>query len=223
MNRITWARGTVRWALTTLIAGVVLFVPAGRFDMPYLWGYVIVCSVLTVVVILAMDPDLARERKNPGPGGLDKSLRRAAAPLWVGSLVLGSADAGRLHWSDTVPQIVRLPAFIVFAFGMALPVWAIGVNRFFSPVVRIQAERGHHLIRMGPYGYIRHPGYAGMLFGSLGGALAIGSWLGLVPILVFACLILRRVIIEDSFLKQHLEGYAEYGREVRWRLVPGLW
>lgn len=223
MNRITWTRATLRWALTTLIAGVVLFVPAGRLDLPYLWGYLIVCSVLTVFVILTMDPDLARERKNPGPGGLDPRLRAAAAPLWIGSLILGAADAGRLHWSDTVPATLQAAAFIVFAFSMALPVWAIAVNRFFSPVVRIQSERGHHLIRSGPYGFIRHPGYAGMLFGSVGGALAIGSWLGVAPMLFFAGLILRRVMIEDRFLRENLKGYMEYGREVRWRLVPGLW
>lgn len=206
-----------------MIAGVVLFVPAGRLDLPYLWGYVAVCSVLTVFVILAMDPDLARERKHPGPGGLDPSLRIAASPLWIGSLILGAADVGRFHWSDTVPSTVRGPAFIVFAFSMTLPVWAIAVNRFFSPVVRIQSERGHHLIRKGPYAFIRHPGYAGMLFGSIAGALAIGSWLGLIPILVFAGFIFRRLMLEDRFLKENLEGYLEYSREVRWRLVPGLW
>ena len=223
MNRITWTRGISRWALTTLIAGIVLFVPAGRFDLPYLWGYLIVCSVLTIFATLVMDPDLARERKHPGPGGLDKGLRVAAAPLWLGSLLLGSADVGRWHWSDTVPGAVRAIAFIVFAFSMTLPIWAIAVNRFFSPVVRIQSDRGHHLVRSGPYAYIRHPGYAGMLFGSIGGALAVGSWIGLVPILVFAGLVLRRVILEDKFLLANLPGYVEYGSDVRWRLVPGIW
>jgi len=209
--------------LTTLIAGIVLFVPAGRLDLPYFWGYLIVCSLLTIVVVVSMDPDLARERRNPGPGGLDPGLRKAAAPLWIGSLILGAADVGRLHWSDTVPALLRAAGFVVFAFCMALPVWAMAVNRFFSPVVRIQSERGHHLIRSGPYALIRHPGYAGMIFGSLGGALAIGSWMGLAPMAVFAGLILKRVILEDRFLRENLEGYLQYSREVRWRLVPGLW
>ena len=223
MNRITWMRGALRWALTTIIAGAVLFVPAGRFDLPYLWGYLVVCSVLTIVFIMVMDPDLARERKHPGPGGLDPRLRAAAGPLWIGSVLLGSADVGRWHWSDTVPALLQALAFVVFAFSMTLPVWAIAVNRFFSPVVRIQSDRGHHLIRSGPYGFIRHPGYAGMLFGSIGGALAIGSWLGLVPVLVFAGLILRRVVLEERFLRDHLAGYLDYSNAVRWRLVPGLW
>src|SRR5262245_966838 len=121
MNRITLARRTLRWAMTTLITGLLLFVPAGRIDLPYLWGYVIVISVLTIAVMICMDPELAKERKHPGPGGLDRSLRRVAAPLWVTSVIFGAADVGRLHWSDTVPRALQAAAFIVFAISMSLP------------------------------------------------------------------------------------------------------
>ena len=40
---------------------------------------------------------------------------------------------------------------------------------------------------------------------------------------VFVLLILRRTILEDSFLRQSLAGYPEYAAEVRFRLIPGLW
>ena len=97
------------------------------------------------------------------------------------------------------------------------------VNRFFSPVVRIQEERGHHLITEGPYRFIRHPGYAGMLLAFAGVGPALGSWWSLVPLVPVVLLILRRLLIEDRYLHEHLEGYAGYAQRVPYRLLPGVW
>ena len=105
---------------------------------------------------------------------------------------------------------------------MILCVWAMAVNRFFSPVVRLQEERGHRLVTDGPYRYIRHPGYAGILLSACVG-VALGSWWSLLPLVVAMGLILRRTALEDRFLRASLEGYASYAEQVRYRLVPGIW
>jgi protein-S-isoprenylcysteine O-methyltransferase Ste14 len=99
----------------------------------------------------------------------------------------------------------------------------MSANRFFSPVVRVQRERGHTVVDRGPYAIIRHPGYAGMTILAVGGALLLGSFAALAPALIFAALVLRRVFFEDAFLKENLEGYREYSERVRFRLVPGIW
>jgi protein-S-isoprenylcysteine O-methyltransferase Ste14 len=101
--------------------------------------------------------------------------------------------------------------------------WASTVNRFFSPVVRIQTERGHHVVTDGPYRYARHPGYAGAILGVPCTALALGSWWALVPAAAFVLAVLRRITIEDQYLKDNLPGYPEYAEKVRHRVVPGLW
>ena len=151
------------------------------------------------------------------------SIRVFAGPLLFGSAVVASLDVGRFHWSDTVPLPLQIGALALFALGMALAVWAMAVNKFFSSVVRIQKERGHHLITSGPYRFVRHPGYTGMLFGGLASPLAMGSWWALAPAAVYALLVLRRAIIEDRFLMESLEGYKAFSGQVRHRLVPGLW
>jgi protein-S-isoprenylcysteine O-methyltransferase Ste14 len=112
---------------------------------------------------------------------------------------------------------------VLFAIGAWLPMRSMSVNRFFSPVVRVQHERGHKLVDRGPYAVIRHPGYAGMAVLAVGGALLLGSLAALVPALVYTGLVLRRVLFEDAFLKQNLDGYREYSERVRFRLVPGIW
>ena len=124
-----------------------------------------------------VDPSLVQERIKPGPGGKDYVTTHALTPLWLGQLVVAGLDVGRYHWSDGVPLAVQVLAMLAMAAGLALLVWAESVNRFFSSVVRIQTDRGHHVITSGPYRYVRHPGYAASLFIFAGGGLALGSWL----------------------------------------------
>ncbi len=111
----------------------------------------------------------------------------------------------------------------MFAGGQLLAFWSMHENRFFSSVVRVQSGRGHHVIRTGPYAYIRHPGYAGMALTFPGVALALGSLWALIPAGLYALTIARRVLIEDRFLRANLEGYADYSTAVRARVIPHVW
>lgn len=201
----------------------VLFGCAGRFDLPMLWAWLAVTLGATLVVARRMDPELAKERMRPGPGGMDRHLRFTAGGFWLAHVVLAALDVGRFHWSDSVPFALQIAGLVVYAASYVLSASAVIVNRFFSPVVRIQAERGHTVITDGPYRWIRHPGYAAVLVALSGGGLALGSWWGLMPLAAVVPFVLRRTIIEDRFLRQNLDGYAEYAQRVRYRLVPGVW
>ena len=170
-----------------------------------------------------MDPDLREERVRPGPGGRSRRIRFLALPLILAHLVVAGLDVGRFGWSGPIPLAVQATALAGYAAGMGLSLWAMAANRFFSPVVRIQAERGHHVITSGPYGYLRHPGYTGLIVGSICGGVALGSWWSLVPLAPFVGMFLWRTAMEDRFLHEGLEGYVGYAQRVRYRLVPGLW
>ncbi len=87
-------------------------------------------------------------------------------------------------------------------------------NPFFSPVLRIQSEHGHHLGESGPYRFVRHPGYLAMTISIPASAVALGSWLALIPATGFLLVIQHRATIEDKFLRLHLPGYAEYAQRV---------
>jgi protein-S-isoprenylcysteine O-methyltransferase Ste14 len=138
-------------------------------------------------------------------------------------IILALLDIGRFHWSGELPAWVHVVGLVLFAVGAWLPMRAMSVNPFFSPVVRIQRERGHRLVDRGPYAVVRHPGYAGMAVLAIGGALLLGSLVALAPALLYTALVLRRVGFEDAFLQANLEGYREYADRVRFRLVPGVW
>jgi protein-S-isoprenylcysteine O-methyltransferase Ste14 len=208
---------------TIAIMGAILFGCAGRWDLPLFWAFLGVWLAATVVGVFAADPTLIQERMRPGPGGRDYVTAYALAPIWLGQLVLAGLDVGRFHWSDTVPLAAQVAGILAMAAAMAVLVWAESVNRFFSPVIRIQTERGHHVITTGPYRYVRHPGYAAALFLFVGGGLALGSWIAaLIGLLLFVP-ILPGTVKEDRILHEQLEGYAEYAQRVRFRLIPGVW
>jgi len=100
----------------------------------------------------------------------------------------------------------------------------MAVNRFFSSVARIQADRGQHVITSGPYRFVRHPGYAGGMLLILFSGPALGSWIAwALVILLGTPLILRRAVREDRMLRAQLPGYADYAGRVRWRVCPGIW
>jgi protein-S-isoprenylcysteine O-methyltransferase Ste14 len=215
--------GVLRWLATVIVYGAVLFALAGRIDLPWVWAYWAAGALGSAGLAVTIDPDLARERSRPGPGGVDRLRRFVFAAAVAVHLAVALLDAGQFHWSDTVPGVLRAFGLLGYAAGLTLLVWAVTVNRFYSPVVRIQTERGHHLVTRGPYRLVRHPGYVAVTLLMPCSALAIGSWWALAPALAVSLLVVHRVIIEDRFLHANLAGYPAYAANVRYRLIPGIW
>jgi protein-S-isoprenylcysteine O-methyltransferase Ste14 len=205
------------------VLGAILFTSAGRIDLPWVWTLLAVHTVLLTVGMTFMDPTLGRERLRPGPGAQDVATKCLASVLLLTHLVIAGLDVGRYHWSGPIPLPVRLVALAAFTCGMAFSLWAMVVNRFFSSIVRLQTDRGHHVIDTGPYRIVRHPGYAGLVFSAVAGGIVLGSWWSLLPLAVMALLMARRMVMEDAFLHRELAGYPEYAGRVRYKLLPGLW
>ena len=96
-------------------------------------------------------------------------------------------------------------------------------NTYLSRVVRIQADRAHHVVKTGPYRYIRHPMYLGIIFMISFTPLALGSFYALIFSVLIILLFILRTYLEDQALQKELPGYKEYINEVRYRLFPGIW
>jgi len=201
----------------------IVFVSAGRLDLPWVWVLLAVHATLLTVGFSLMDPTLGEERLKPGPGATDVHLRRTIAVLLLVHLVIVGLDVGRFHWSGAIPGSVRVAALVLFTCGLVFGQWAMVVNRFFSSAIRLQTDRGHRVIDTGPYRLIRHPGYAGLLLSATAGGVVMGSWWSLLPLALAGVVIVRRLVMEDAFLHRELEGYATYAGRVRYKLVPGLW
>jgi protein-S-isoprenylcysteine O-methyltransferase Ste14 len=209
-------------------AGIAVFLSAGRIDWLYGWIYVCAFAALTglaYLVILPRDPELAAERRN-AKRLATRADRAMAAPMsvYLPVVILVVAGLGeRLGWRPSLPAAVRLAGLLTAVLGYLFTLWALSSNTFFSSVVRIQSERGHHLITGGPYRIVRHPGYAGFIAFWAGSALLLGSVWALIPTALLAGLTALRVILEERTLKAGLDGYVDYVRSVRYRLLPGIW
>jgi protein-S-isoprenylcysteine O-methyltransferase Ste14 len=111
----------------------------------------------------------------------------------------------------------------IAVLSAALIAWAMRSNKFFSSVVRIQKDRGHVVVSSGPYRFVRHPGYTGISAFTLATPLILNSLWAFVPAVLTAAVSGLRTFLEDRTLHNELEGYPDYARKVRYRLVPGIW
>jgi protein-S-isoprenylcysteine O-methyltransferase Ste14 len=187
------------------------------FSTPYL---VSACCWLALEVALALR-DLVRWRARHSS---DRGTRGIVALSLGGSIFVGVMLWHWLPALDTpVPAVFAVAGLVAFWAGLAVRVWAVvalgGSFRTF-----VQADVGQAVVTHGPYRWVRHPAYTGLLLIALGFGLGGGNWLSLlicaaVPVLG----LLPRIAVEESELTRVLgEQYRSYQKTTR-RLVPGLW
>ncbi len=210
------------------IMAAILFLAAGRTDWPMAWLYIALFSASSLIssLILILDkPELVAERT--GVKGDVRNWDKLIAPLAIVyvpmTMWLVAGTDARHGWSGPLPLELQLGMLAIAVPAILLANWAMKSNEFFSLFFRIQRERGHHVVSGGPYRYVRHPGYAGGLAFNLSTPLLLGSLWALIPAAIIASLFVLRTALEDRALRAELDGYTDYTRRVRYRLLPGVW
>jgi protein-S-isoprenylcysteine O-methyltransferase Ste14 len=218
----------VRMLIFLLILAGVWYDASGRIDLVMPWvflGVYLVVGGIVPALIVPLDEELAEERTQikEGVKGWDKPIV-AIGSLYVplGIVILAGLDA-RFGWSSPLPLGLQIAALVIGGLGYPLSVWASASNPFHGRFVRIQTERGHTVQTGGPYRYVRHPGYAGIIVFLPTSAVALDSLWTLVASGVVAVLMVIRTALEDRVLLEELPGYEDYASRVRFRLVPGIW
>lgn len=207
----------------SVIVGGGTLALSGEWTSPIVWTFVAGTSLLVLYAMTATASDLAQERFRPPTSSHDRVALVFIRVSALAAVVVAPLDGGRLHWSAPIPDAVRWAGVIGTLLAFALVFHAMVVNRYFSAVIRIQNDRGHQVVDRGPYAVIRHPGYLGMITGVPLMAIVFGSWWGFAFACIYSALIVRRVTVEDRFLRTNLPGYPEYASHVTSRLVPGVW
>jgi protein-S-isoprenylcysteine O-methyltransferase Ste14 len=221
------ARFAIRETMGVVFMGVALFWSAGRIDWWPAWALLVVMlawMTAMAIVILRFNPDLLAERLGPRKGGKlwDTAIMSIVGLSGLGRLIVAGLDQ-RYGWTGGFPLAAQIAALAVCAAGYALGVWATACNAFFSQIVRIQTERGHTVATGGPYQYVRHPAYVGTILYELAAPVLLASWWALALGGLNAILLVLRTALEDRCLQAELAGYADYARQVRHRLLPGIW
>ncbi len=223
-------KGLIQLILIVPIMLAVLLISAGKWNWWEAWAYSglgLLVLLGSRIVLIMKFPDLAQERASASQKEDTKEWDKFLMPFTalygpLISWIVAGLDV-RFGWSPNLPDWIQIIALVVIQLGSLIGTWAMISNRFFSSQVRIQTDRGHSVVREGPYKYVRHPGYAGGLLSWLAGPIFFSSYWVIIPTIVVIIANIVRTAKEDQTLQDELPGYQEYAREVKYRLIPGLW
>jgi len=206
---------------------VILLTLGGDWRWPEGWVYSIIFYVMCSANLLYLhfkDPALLKERfgspvqKEQKPW--DKVLLILFFIEFLVCFAIMPLDARRFHWSPEFPLWIRIAGALLLVLAMLMLFEALRENTFAAPVVKMQKERGQKVISSGMYGVIRHPMYAGAVLLFISTPLLLGSVYGLLIGLLLIITIAVRSVGEEAMLKQELDGYSDYMKKVKWRIIP---
>lgn len=212
-----------------LFLPVLLLVLAG--DWRWFEGWIfsaifVLGSCATLLYLYFTDPELLKERYGSPVQQEQKPWDRVLLSVFFLEFLIWFAimplEAKRYKWSLAFPFGVRVAGMVFVILGFYVVFAALRENTFAAPVVKMQKERGQHVISTGPYGIVRHPMYAGATLLFIGGPMLLSSNAGMMLGFVLIATIAIRSVGEEAMLKEELPGYREYMETVRFRIIPGL-
>jgi protein-S-isoprenylcysteine O-methyltransferase Ste14 len=169
------------------------------------------------------DPAALQRRMRGGPTAETRSAQKIASCFTLlsfpAAMVISAVDH-RFGWSQ-VPTVVSLLGDVVVGVGITITFAVIIQNRYAA--ANITVETGQKVVTTGLYGLIRHPMYVGILVILVGAPLALDSYWGLLVLIPATSAFAFRILDEEKMLKEELDGYRGYTRDVRYRLMPLVW
>ena len=223
-------RGLIGIAIQVTLIGAALLLPAETWDWPraiqFLVGYGLVVGI--VVVVLARIAPEGLEARLAAPWSASQPMGDliASALLFTALLawmVFIPIDVFRLQLLPPPSLAISIVGAVVCMAGLIVIVVTIYQNAFVAIIVKDQSERGQTLVDTGLYSRIRHPMYAGMSLWLVGLAVWLESTAAAIGVLALVPFLLGRIVAEERFLRDTLEGYGYYTNRVRHRLIPFVW
>ena len=206
-----------------VLAGLLLFVPAGTLAYPGAWAFMALLFVPMLVfgtVLLVKSPELLKKRLNTREKARAQVIVILLSSLvFIAAFVLAGLDF-RFGWTH-VPMAVRVISAVLLLLAYALYMEVMRENAWLSRTVEVQ--QGQKVVDTGLYGIVRHPMYLATLLLFLTIPLVLGSWVSFAVMLLTVPVLVLRIISEERVLAEGLEGYEAYREKVCYRLLPGIW
>ncbi|MGE0621971.1 MAG: isoprenylcysteine carboxylmethyltransferase family protein [Pseudomonadales bacterium] len=222
-----WVGGGTRLVVALTCIGVLLFGGAGTFSWARGWLFLGVLGAtlaFNLSFLIRINPVLLEERWKRRSD--TKPFDRVFGALYFLAtlLMLGTAGMDSVRWQWThMPETLLYAGLALHFAGMVPVLAALLANPHLETTVRIQTDRDHRVISTGPYRYVRHPMYVGLILLFLGWPLLLGSWVAAAFGFAVAVLLIVRTALEDRTLRAELAGYRAFCDQTRYRLLPGVW
>lgn len=223
MTKPLFFSAIAKFLLGVLLVGVLIFLPAGTLDFDGGWllmGILFVPMFAAGLIMMAFNPDLLRRRLEAKETEKEQSLViKLSGLMFIAGFVLAGLDF-RFGWLE-LPWWVNVVASEVFVLAYLLYAEVLRENAYLSRTIRV--EEGQKVVDTGLYGIVRHPMYSVTLLLFMSMPLVLGSGIAFVVFLAYPFLIAKRIRNEEQVLEEGLEGYAEYKKRVKYRLIPFVW
>lgn len=216
-------RAITAFAAGLLIVGLLLFLPAGTFSFMNAWlliGILFVPMFIAGIVMMIVNPDLLAKRLNAKEEqGEQKKVIALSGLMFIAAFIVAGLNF-RFGWI-ILPVWASYVGAGIFILAYILYAEVLRENVYLSRTIEVQ--EGQKVIDKGLYGIVRHPMYMATVILFLSMPLVLGSVISFVIMLFYIPLIILRIRNEEIVLKEGLEGYNEYMKKVRFRLIPFIW
>lgn len=223
MTKELFLQAIMKFSLGVILVGLLIFVPAGTIAFWNGWLFMSILFVpmfLAGIVMMIKKPELLKKRLNAKEKQKEQSMviKLSGLMFLVGFIVAGFNY--RFHW-NILPRSVSIGASVVFLATYLLYAEVLRENVYLSRTIEVQENQ--KVIDTGLYGIVRHPMYSITLLLFLAIPFVLGSLSSVVIFLAYPFIIAKRIISEEMLLENELEGYREYQKKVKYRLIPFVW
>ncbi len=223
MNKELFFKAVSKFILGVLLVGLLLFIPAGSLEYWNAWvfmGILFIPMFIGSIILLFKNPMLLKLRLD----AREKESEQKQVILLSGLMFLtGFIVAGlnyRFSWI-VIPDIVVIISIISFIISYILYAEVLRENTFLSRTIGVQ--KNQKVIDTGFYSIVRHPMYSITLIMFLSMPLILGSIISFIIFLIYPFIIVKRIKNEEKVLEKDLDGYKEYKKRVKYKLIPFIW
>ena len=205
---------------------LMVFWPAGTFDYWRGWAFIAVFAAATMlpgIYLSATNPAALKRRMQAGPAAETRPLQKIIitfAFFSMGAMIVVSALDFRFGWSS-VPTATSVVGDVLVAVGLLISMITTIQNGYAAANINVESDQ--KVVSTGFYAMVRHPMYFGNVVLMIGVPLALGSYWGLLFVIVGLVVLAVRILDEEKVLAQQLSGYSVYEQQVHYRLVPYVW
>jgi protein-S-isoprenylcysteine O-methyltransferase Ste14 len=223
MDKKLFSQAIVKFVSGLLLVGVLVFLPAGTFAYRQGWlllGILFVPMFAAGLIMMKKSPDLLRKRLNVREEQSEQKTVILLSGIMFLAAFIAAGLSFRFGWLR-LPVWVSWAAAALFLLAYVLYAEVLRENAYLSRTIEVQENQ--KVVDTGLYGVVRHPMYMTTLILFLSMPLVLGSLISFVITLAYVPIIAKRIRNEEEVLEEGLEGYKEYKKRVRWKVIPFIW
>lgn len=213
----------LKYIFGIILVGLLLFIPAKSIEYWNGWlfiGLLFIPMLILGIILFIKNPELLEKRLNSKEKeNTQKIVLFISAILFIAVFIISGLNY-RYNWNNIPAWLVTIASItLLISYGMYAEVMRENTHLLRT----IGVEKNQKVIETGLYGVVRHPMYLAVIFLFLSIPIILGCWYAFCIFLIYPIILIIRIINEEKVLEKEMEGYKEYKKKVKYRLIPFIW